>query len=411
MAEARGAPPRLGGKSRWLSSLVQQRTRVWQPIFTPLYTVPFFLLCGILFLGTGFLLSAIVSGVTEVKVDYTDVASANSAGSFNLTVTETMVPPIWVYYELSKYFQNHRRYVKGFSGMQLKHADSPDKFEQIRGEVLSNCEPEQVRHRGDRTLYPCGMVPLSVFSDTLVIFRETEAGWKRVLMDSNSDTIAWPVDANSGKFRNLDPEGIDPTTGKMNQVAFDMWILKSFPPVECEQVVFNAADAYEPVLVATRMEKVIHDDGTVEEIEVVDCTNYMTEPSCNFTRKGQPFKCEANKYYRQVKTKSWGVESGHLMVWMRIAGLPTFSKLLGKIDETLEKGTYKVSFENRLPSRTFTSRKSLVLSTSSEWGGHGDNLGVSCMVVGGSCLIFGLWQCLLCLYCPRPLGDVSRLFQ
>merc|ERR1719336_411392 len=136
--------------------------------------------------------------------------------------------------------------------------------------ALRTCRPNDVRSRGNRILYPCGLVPMSIFNDTFVIVRKTT--WKKVPMDSDAATIAWPADLT--KFRNLDPEGLH-RTGKDNQVALDMWILERFPPVECEQVVFDESQGFEPIHVAKRMEKIPMGDSTMEEISMVDCTNYM----------------------------------------------------------------------------------------------------------------------------------------
>lgn len=360
------------------SALTQQRLHAWQPNFTSSCTISFYSACGLVFIGLGYLLFSTSNNVRMVEYDYTDVVAEGSVGSFEFTVTKPMDPPIWVYYELSEFYQNHRKYKRSYSGEQLSRHASDDI-------ALRTCRPNDVRSRGNRILYPCGLVPRSIFNDTFVIVRKTT--WKKVPVNSDAATIAWPEDLT--KFRNLDPEGLH-RTGKDNQVAFDMWILERFPPVECEQVVFDESEEFKPIHVAKRMEQIPMGDGTMEEISIVDCTNYMREASCNFTRGGQPFECVGN--YQLVKRTNWGVESGHLMVWMRIAGLPNFRKLLGKISEKLEKGTYKVYFENNFPVRKFSGRKKLILSTGSEWGGHRRDFVVSYVVTGGFCLMIGLWR-------------------
>jgi len=40
-------------------------------------------------------------------------------------------------------------------------------------------------------------------------------------------------------------------------------------------------------------------------------------------------------------------ELEHFIVWMRTAGLPSFRKLWGKINQTLEVGNYQMLIDNR----------------------------------------------------------------
>lgn len=50
------------------------------------------------------------SGVTRVDRNPCDI---------NITVPERMEPPIYMYYKLTNFYQNHRRYVKSRSDVQL----------------------------------------------------------------------------------------------------------------------------------------------------------------------------------------------------------------------------------------------------------------------------------------------------
>mmetsp|Transcript_88514 Transcript_88514/g.139879 ORF Transcript_88514/g.139879 Transcript_88514/m.139879 type:complete len:96 (+) Transcript_88514:2-289(+) len=80
------------------------------------------------------------------------------------------------------------------------------------------------------------------------------------------------------------------------------------------------------------------------------------------------------------------------MVWMRVAGLPTFRKLWGRIDEKLEAGTkLKVYVASHFPVTSFGGKKKVVISTSSALGGRNDFLGYGYILVGICCVIFGTW--------------------
>lgn len=64
-----------------------------------------------------------------------------------------MDPPIYFYFELDNYFQNHRRYVKSRSD------------EQLRGDIsaLGECSPIE-RNGTGAFIVPCGLIGNSFFN-------------------------------------------------------------------------------------------------------------------------------------------------------------------------------------------------------------------------------------------------------
>jgi len=126
-------------------------------------------------------------------------------------------------------------------------------------------------------------------------------------------------------------------------------------------------------------------------------------------------------YYKQEEKRHWGVESGHFINWMHIAGLSTFQKLYGKLrptpgaDKTTVHDTIRLTIYSRtrlesgLNSETDTIRKSVVLSTKSWLGGRNMNLAYAYFVTGGICLLcaFYFTYC-YCRY-PRTTGDIRDL--
>jgi hypothetical protein len=311
-----------------------------------------------------------------------------------------MEPPIWVYYQLDGFHQNHRRYIKSLSYAQMKETATPV-IDQSR--LQDSCHPWVTTDA--RVNYPCGLIARSVFNDTymLQVKHSAKHAWEIVDVNSAAKTIAWAADTD-GKFRNLDPEKrvIDEAE---NQVHLNMWVNQYFPPVECRQI--NTAKPYVPVYVASRKMPDKTGKGTVL---TTDCRGYKSKegPTCNFTRLGKDFRCDGDYVLKQVE--DWGIESGHFIVWMRIAGLPTFRKLWGRIDEPLKKGsTLRVQFADHFPVKEFFGRKAFVISTASALGGRNDFLGYGYMVVGCCCLVFAagfLWKHIAN---PRQLGDVSLL--
>jgi len=389
----------------------QQRLKAWQPILTPAWTIPFYVAAGAFFLIMGLLLAYAVSGSVEYSHDYTDdELDSNRVGRFDFEITEDMSPPIWIYYQLEGFYQNHRRYVKSYDPSQLSEGDAPKTTEA----ELQRCDP--LTALGGRVMYPCGLVASSLFNDSYVFLRQgpQDSDWARVDVNDEAETIAWPADLN-GKYRNVDPEAVD-SQGRKNQEVLNMWILQRYPPVECEQIDFSGGKAYVPVSVATRTVSGPTPDGAAatdfaSEAPVADCSGYMTStPVCNFTRVGEHGHFHCDGEYRKVRRRRWGIESGHLIVWMRIAGLPNFRKLWGKVDSRLQAGTtLRVYFVDNFPVKPFYGRKSVVIATSSLLGGQFDFLGFGYCVLGVCCLTFGLWKWVQCKCWPRPLGDISIL--
>ena len=94
------------------------------------------------------------------------------------------------------------------------------------------------------------------------------------------------------------------------------------------------------------------------------------------------------------------VHSEHFMVWMSIAGLPTFRKLWGRIETDLPTGTYRLLINNNYDVSGFNGEKLVVLSTACAFGGKIAFLGVLYVVVGGIALI-GAGVMLATFYCKR----------
>lgn len=97
---------------------------------------------------------------------------------------------VYMYYGLSNYYQNHRRYVKSRDDDQLLGR---------LGDPSSDCEP--FARVDGKPIAPCGAIANSLFNDTLKITWHHEGEKEVPLLNTG---IAWPSDKTI-KFRN--PEG------------------------------------------------------------------------------------------------------------------------------------------------------------------------------------------------------------
>ncbi|KAL4624074.1 cell cycle control protein 50A-like [Arapaima gigas] len=146
--------------------------------------------------------------LTVLGVDYTGVDpsspcftcsqtySWNSSTPCRCSVAFSLDQPfesnVFMYYGLSNFYQNHRRYVKSRDDSQLN------------GDVASlknpskECEP--YRSQQDKPIAPCGAIANSLFNDTLELFYIDSNG-SRTQIPLVKKGIAWWTDKHV-KFRN-----------------------------------------------------------------------------------------------------------------------------------------------------------------------------------------------------------------
>lgn len=86
--------------------------------------------------------------------------SLGTTCSIAITAPSDMAPPVMLYYELSNFYQNHRRYVKSKSEEQL----TGTVFTSTGG--LADCDP--LRSRNGKVLHPCGLIAQSYFNGACV---------------------------------------------------------------------------------------------------------------------------------------------------------------------------------------------------------------------------------------------------
>lgn len=183
----------------------QQRLRAWQPLLTPKWVIWTFLVVGIIFLPLGIGILVTSHNIVEMTQRYDDVAC--SVGVFpgctkyvSVTFPEDVDGPIYFYYKLTNFFQNHRRYVQSRSDAQLAGESG----------TTSSCEP--LEYYNDKLLYPCGLIANSHFSDDFSaqvtpngeVIPTALAG-----KEWDDSSIAWESDIST-KFKDL----YDPVTDK-----------------------------------------------------------------------------------------------------------------------------------------------------------------------------------------------------
>jgi len=378
----------------------QQTLKAWRPILKPKVVVLMFFLVGCVFIPIGCIIMAESNKVIETDTgDYSAECCESNCDatdgtrvdrnpcSISLTVTEDMSPPIYMYYKLTDFYQNHRRYVKSRSDAQLRGVKD------LTPSLVKEDGCTDIHVHGDsdgpdnisNVVSPCGLVSWSLFNDTFTL-SEGPVGEMGAKVSISSQGISWESDRKF-KFRNS-PDG---TTGQF------------FPPFAYERQA-GCDDLSDPVL--QEQCKTFREACTTAECRAVGLC---------FPLSG---RC---------------VEDEHFMVWMRTAGLPTFRKLYAKIDTKLVAGEYQVEVSNGrpltledgtttrwnyatgaaqralFPVHGFGGKKSVVLSTTSFMGGKNPFLGAAYIVVGSVCLALALLFFIKDYLSPRKLGDPSYI--
>jgi len=249
-------------------------------------------------------------------------------------IENDLTPPILMYYRLTNFFQNHRRYVKSFDQDQLN--GKAKSASQINS---GDCSPLTSPENQDKPYYPCGLIANSIFNDTLqspVLLNPPDSSNNRTYMMTNAG-IAWASDKDLYKQTQYTPDQIVPPPN---------W-RKKWPRYD--------NDTFKPPN--------LHNDEAFQ-------------------------------------------------VWMRTAGLPTFSKLSLRQDDksqVMNRGRYQIDIWDEFNVTLYSGTKEMLISTRTVMGGKNPFLGIAYIVVGGICIVLGALFTATHIIKPRKLGDHTYL--
>ncbi len=116
------------------SKFKQQTLPAWRPVPSFGSTMLTFLIFGVVFLVLGVVLYVMSEEIVEVTKRYDDTCGNEPLCTVKIKVDEEIPQPIYVYYQLNNFYQNHRRYVKSRDNEQLRGV-----YKDV--EALDECDP------------------------------------------------------------------------------------------------------------------------------------------------------------------------------------------------------------------------------------------------------------------------------
>ncbi|OMO87859.1 hypothetical protein CCACVL1_08721 [Corchorus capsularis] len=252
------------------SRFTQQELPACKPIVTPGLVITTFTIIGIIFIPMGLVSLSASEHVVEIvdrydevctsnfhnKVAYIQSVSTNKSCTRTLIVPKLMKSPVFIYYQLDSFYQNHRRYVKSRSDKQLRNKAAENE--------TTTCDPV-ARSQPDRApIVPCGLIAWTLFNDTYGF------SVKDKKIEVNKKNIAWDSDKGHKFGSNVYPKNFQ-TGGLIGGAKLD----PSIPLSEQEDLIVWMRTAALPNFrkLYGRIEEDLQPN---EEITVVIQNNYNT---------------------------------------------------------------------------------------------------------------------------------------
>ena len=223
----------------------QQRLKSWQPILVPQSVLPFLVLIACVFTPIGIGLMVSSNNIQDLIIDYSkcdqlannndfaeipskyvnfhfkeklnvkpmwklshDDTNDNDICQLQFEIPNTIKKPVYVYYKLTNFYQNYRKYVQSFDRKQIN--GKAVKYEDLD----ASCKP--LGSIDGKAVYPCGLIANSMFNDT---FGQVFKGYDENTQDYQltNKKISWAIDRKQFKKTTYNASDIVPPPNWMKK--------------------------------------------------------------------------------------------------------------------------------------------------------------------------------------------------
>lgn len=186
----------------------QQLLTEWRPKPTLKCAISVYIIIGIVFFILGIIILVFSNEIYDKEIRYDNnplCAQLDTTCSISFVISEDMKAPIYVYYRIKGFYQNHRKYINSIPIEQLNGNDLP-------ASQLKDCEPflynkdisvstavDGTPLDPDDVAIPCGIAAKFMFTDNYTLVNADT----NVVYEITDEGIAWDSDINH-KFNNID---------------------------------------------------------------------------------------------------------------------------------------------------------------------------------------------------------------
>jgi hypothetical protein len=366
----------------------QQRLKAWQPILTPKTVLPLFFVIGIIFAPIGGLLFYASTQVQEIRLDYTDC------------INDDM--PV---YDEGEGFQPmpgdkvHTAFKSNNKTINARWAVERD-AEVIFPGTSTKLKTDRCHLRFS--------IPEDMGAPVLFYYYLTNFYQNHRRYVESFDTDQLKGEARS--YSSLDGSKCDPLHGEEREGTF-------YPYYPCGLIANSMFNDTFSNPVQRGVSGGDNDDGTLEYVMNGINIAWDTDKDLYGETKYKPEEVLPPPNWQDRYPDGYTAESlpnlktwEAFQVWMRTAGLPTFSKLYQRNDtQAMPAGDYEIIVDYFFPTQKYKGTKSILISTRTVMGGRNPFLGIAYMAVGGVCIILGGVFTVTHLIKPRKLGDHTYL--
>lgn len=186
----------------------QQLLTAWRPKPTLTCAIGIYLVIGLIFFTLGIIILVFTDDVYDKVIRYDNnpnCETLNTVCSVFFNISEDMKAPVYVYYRISGFYQNHRKYILSIPMEQLNGNDlDASKLKDCKPVLYNRDIPASVAVDGtpldpNAVAIPCGVAAKFRFTDRFIITNNDT----NIDYDISSDGIAWNSDIQH-KFKNID---------------------------------------------------------------------------------------------------------------------------------------------------------------------------------------------------------------